>query len=303
MTTLPGARADAYPHAADLALIPFATGSDRSAVHFVLTPDLTRHDGALYGGTGAAAAVMLMEAATQRDAVWVATQFVAQARIGERIDLVAHTLAAGKRIAQVHVVAQVDDRIIFTALGATAHPRPHGLTGQYDDMPLVSPPEAQCAAPSGPGAVGVGRSAASTATSSSARQPSKCRSPRAMALWARLTGPGRAMTAAGVAFVADMVPGAIARAAGKLGGGFSLDNALRFADDPGDRMGTPSPARRCRVARLRARFVHGMVAQRRAARDRKPDREHDARVRRGGRSADRRMAPHDCACRGRRRRA
>jgi acyl-CoA thioesterase len=53
-----------------------------------------------------------------------------------------------------------------------------------------------------------------------------------MALWARLTPPVRPMTAAGVAFVADMVPGAIARAAGKLGGGFSLDNALRFATVP-----------------------------------------------------------------------
>src|SRR5690242_5946257 len=106
-TPPPGGRADAYPHAADLALIPFARGSDRGAAHFVLTPDLTRHDGALYGGTGAAAAVMMMEAATQRDAVWVATQFVAQARIGERIDLVAHTLAAGKRIAQVRIEATV----------------------------------------------------------------------------------------------------------------------------------------------------------------------------------------------------
>jgi acyl-CoA thioesterase len=55
---------------------------------------------------------------------------------------------------------------------------------------------------------------------------------RTMALWARLTPPGRTMTRAGVAFVADMVPGAITRAAGKLGGGFSLDNALRFADVP-----------------------------------------------------------------------
>jgi acyl-CoA thioesterase len=170
MTSKPVGRADAYPHAADLALIPFAMGSDRRAAHFVLTPDLTRHDGALYGGTGAAAAVMLMEATTQRTAIWVSTQFVAQARIGERIDLVAHTLAQGKRIAQVHVVAQVDDRIIFTALGATAHPRPHGLTGQYDDMPRCRDPKTVCRSITGRPCRNW-RSAASTATSSSARRP------------------------------------------------------------------------------------------------------------------------------------
>jgi acyl-CoA thioesterase len=174
---------------------------------------------------------MSMEAATQRDAVWVATQFVAQARIGERIDLVAHVLAEGKRIAQVHVVATVDDRIVFTALGATAQPRPHGLTGQYDDMPRVSPPEQSAPLHRGPALSelaerGFNRNLEFREATLDAPQP------RAMALWARLTGPGRAMTAAGVAFVADMVPGAIARAAGKLGGGFSLDNALRFAEIP-----------------------------------------------------------------------
>ena len=228
---LPAGRADAYPHAADLALIPFAIGPDRADAHFVLTPDLTRHDGALYGGTGAAASVMMMEAATQRDAVWVATQFVAQARAGERIDLVAHVLAAGKRIAQVHVIATVDDRIIFTALGATALPRPQGLTGQYDDMPRVTPPEHSAplhrgAALSALAERGFNRNLEFREATFEAPQP------RAMALWARLTGPGRALTAAGVAFVADMVPGAIARSAGKLGGGFSLDNALRFATVP-----------------------------------------------------------------------
>ena len=174
---------------------------------------------------------MMMEAATQRDAVWVATQFVAQARIGERIDLVAHVLAEGKRIAQVHVVATVDDRIIFTALGATAHPRPHGLTGQYDDMPRVTPPE-QARRSIGARPCRSWPSAASTATSSSARRRSSAPRPRAMALWARLTGSGSRHDRRGVAFVADMVPGAIARAAGKLGGGFSLDNALRFAAIP-----------------------------------------------------------------------
>src|SRR4051812_19331971 len=141
MTSLPAGRADAYPHAADLALIPFEMGDDLGAAQFVLTPDLARHDGALYGGTGAAAAVMMMEAATQRDALWVATQFVAQARLGEHVDVDARTLAAGKRIAQLEVVARVDDRVIFTALGATAHARPNGLTGQYDEMPRVTSPD------------------------------------------------------------------------------------------------------------------------------------------------------------------
>jgi acyl-CoA thioesterase len=231
MTSLAAGRADAYPHAADLALIPFAVGSDRGAASFVLTPDLGRHDGALYGGTGAAAAVMMMETATQRDAVWVATQFVAQARIGERIDLVARVLAQGKRIAQVHVVAMVDDRIIFTALGATAHPRPHGLTGQYDDMPRVTPPEQSAPLHRGP-AVSEMAERGFNRNLEFREATFDVPRPRSMALWTRLTGPGRAMTAAGVAFVADMVPGAIARAAGKLGGGFSLDNALRFAEIP-----------------------------------------------------------------------
>src|SRR6476646_7317883 len=124
---------DAYPDPADLALIPFRLGPGGAAAHFVLTPDLARHDGVLYGGTGAAAAVMIMESATGRPALWVATQYIAQPRIGDRIDVAATVLAEGKRIAQVQVVARFDGDIAFTALGATAHPRADGLTGQYHE--------------------------------------------------------------------------------------------------------------------------------------------------------------------------
>ena len=49
----------------------------------------------------------------------------------------------------------------------------------------------------------------------------------AIAMWSRFKD-GRAMTPAGIAFCADMVPVAIARAAGKMGAGMSLDNSLRF---------------------------------------------------------------------------
>jgi acyl-CoA thioesterase len=220
--------ADGYPHATDLALMPFRFGADRSRGRFTLTPDLARHDGALYGGTGAAAAVMMMEAATQRDALWVATQFVAQARVGDEIHVDAQILASGKRIAQLQVVARIDDRVIFTALGATALPRPNGLTGQYEEMPRVAPPDDSPALEHRWGSheareVGFHRNL--EFREAILEEPGT----RAMALWARLTPPRRVITPAGIAYVADMVPGAIARAAGKVGGGFSLDNALRFA--------------------------------------------------------------------------
>jgi hypothetical protein len=130
-----------YPRAIDLELIPFGRGPMSGVGSFELTPGLARHDGALYGGTGAAASVVAMEAATQRDALWVVTQFIAQAHVGETIDVEVDALAMGGRIAQLQVTGRVGDRTIFGALGATAHPRPGGLTGQYLPMPRVAPPD------------------------------------------------------------------------------------------------------------------------------------------------------------------
>jgi len=90
MTMSEAAEADeavSYPRAADLALIPFDVDPTTGRGQFELTPSLARPDAALYGGTGAAITVMAMEAATQRDALWIVTQFVAQAHVGERIDV------------------------------------------------------------------------------------------------------------------------------------------------------------------------------------------------------------------------
>jgi acyl-CoA thioesterase II len=220
-----------YPHEADLELIPFKFGATQDSGRFELTPGLARHDGALYGGTGVAATVLAMEAATGRDALWVVTQFVAQAHVGEVIDVDVDTLARGKRIAQVRVTAHVDDRTIFCAVGATAHPRPGGLTGQYLPMPRVSPPDDSGPMPFGPGSsegreMAVSRRLEFRPATYLGEAPAG-----ALALWARLQGIEE-LTRAGVAYLADMVPPAIARAAGRLGGGFSLDNSLRFADVP-----------------------------------------------------------------------
>src|SRR5438270_7769635 len=86
---------------------------------FELTSPLTRHDGKLYGGAGIAVSVATMEAETARDALWTTTQFVGQADMGEQIDCQVEVLASGRRTSQVRVTGAVNDRIIFTALGAS----------------------------------------------------------------------------------------------------------------------------------------------------------------------------------------
>lgn len=220
-----------YPRAADLDLIPlrFDPGAGRGS--FELTPGLARHDGALYGGTGAAASVMAMEAATQRDALWVVTQFIAQAQVGETIDVDVDTPALGGRIAQLHVTAHVGDRTVFSALGATARPRPGGLTGQYLPMPWVSSPDDSDPTPFGPPSPVDGETAVSRRLEFRQATPVGEPPPGSLMLWARLRGIDE-LTRAGIAYVADMVPAAVARAAGRFGAGFSLDNSLRFADVP-----------------------------------------------------------------------
>ena len=221
-----------YPHAADLELIPCELGPGRDRGSFELIPELCRFDGALYGGTGVAATVMAMEAATQRDALWVLTQFVASTRVGARIGWEAQTLAAGRRVSQLSVTARVDDgSVLFCGLGATAEPRPEGLEGQYVPMPVVSPPEDSPPLNHGPGTPALRDRGFIRNLEYREAEVVGDRDGNDVLLWARRTD-GAPLTRAGLAYLADMVPMAVARAAGKLGAGFSLDNALRFASIP-----------------------------------------------------------------------
>lgn len=225
------AASPAYPRSADLDLISVDRGPLPNEGSFELTADLARHDGILYGGTGAAATVMAMEAATQRDAIWALTQFIGPARIGERISLVVHTLAEGKHVAQLQVTATADDRLIFCALGATGHARPNGLTGQFDTMPAVTSPEDSSPLRHGPGWPERDdlwfhpKLEFREATFEIDQPPSR------LALWARLKSDCY-LTRAAIAYLADRVPMAIARGAGQLAPGVSLDNCLRFAAIP-----------------------------------------------------------------------
>jgi len=224
--------AEGYPHGADLALIPCELGPERDRGSFELLPELCRFDGALYGGTGVAATVMAMEAATQRDALWVVTQFVASTRVGARINWEVQTLAPGHRVSQLSVVARTDDgSVLFTGLGATADPRPGGLDGQYLPAPVVSPPDQSPPLLLGPGTPALRDRGFNRNLEYREAEVREGRADGNVLLWARRTD-GSPLTRVGIAYLADMVPMAVARAAGKFGAGFSLDNSLRFATVP-----------------------------------------------------------------------
>ena len=219
-----------FPRPADRRLIPMEFDESLAHARFELGEGQTRFDGALYGGTGIAASVMAMETATQRPAIWTTTQFVSSPMSGSVVELDIDVLAKGKRVSQVQVTARVNDNIAFVALGSTGVPRDGGLTGQFFPMPDVPGPE------DSNGRHPMSRHVAhlephehSYITRVEMRAVDTAAND-GMLIWARLVDEP-AMTPAGMAFVADLVPAAVTRAAGKFGGGPSLDNAMRFGPE------------------------------------------------------------------------
>ena len=227
---------ESLPRPSDVGLLGLNLGDDGRTSRFELIPGLSRHDGALYGGTGVAVSVAAMEAATGRECLWVTTQYVSTTYLGSVIEVSAEVLASGRAISQVQVTGRHQGRVLFVSLGSTATPRPGGLDGQYESMPAVARLEDSAPMPFGPGRSddpndANGFNAYVEYRLAEVRDNSASAPP--MALWARLAGD-RPSTRAAIAFLADMVPPAIARAAGAMGGGPSLDNSLRFGRVPED---------------------------------------------------------------------
>lgn len=195
---------------------------------FELTPSLTRFDGKLYGGTGIAVTVAAMEAETARDAVWATVQFAASADLGDTIDLHVEELARGRNTSQVRITATVDDRTVLAAIGSTGVPRTGAIEVQVGEMPDAGTP--------GTGEEWGPRSAAfldlaKTSSWLSIAEMRQVELPDGnLATWARMKS--QPMTRAAIGFLADMVPSSVARAAGHMGGGTSLDNAARFGPVP-----------------------------------------------------------------------
>ncbi|HEX7442551.1 MAG TPA: thioesterase family protein [Acidimicrobiales bacterium] len=194
---------------------------------FELTSPLARFDGKLYGGTGLAVVTAAMEAETGRGTLWSTVQFAASADVGEQIDCHVEVLANGRRTSQVRVTATVGDRLVLAGLGATGEPRTGGLEVQVGAMPEVAAPEESPRwAPKVPFTITEGNQGWLGLVD--------VREIRGlgpgMALWARMRGEPQTRSSMG--FLADIVPSAVVRAAGRAGGGTSLDNSIRFGPAP-----------------------------------------------------------------------
>jgi acyl-CoA thioesterase len=176
-----------------------------------------------------------MEAATNAPAVWITTQYVSTARVGSVITLDTAVVARGKRINQVHVTGHVEGELMFTSIGSTALPREDGIEGQFVEMPHVPGPDDASSDSYFPGPPGMRDSNmfSRVAEFRTVELPEdEKRTKGSFVMWARI--PGQVATQAILGYLADMSPTAVARGAGKMGGGTSLDNSMRFGPDPTD---------------------------------------------------------------------
>jgi acyl-CoA thioesterase len=181
--------------------------------------------GRMYGGAGASLASAVIEAAARRRLVWVTTQFIGACGQGDRLDLDADVLAAGRGTSQVQVRACCGGKLIFQALGAAADATSVIPDGTVHRLPEVPRPEDCALLPvppagaSGPGFFGLAERRHAD------RKPGEDPA-RSGSWWIRLPGYSLARPAL-LGLAGDCVPPLVMRAIGEPGAGTSLDNTIR----------------------------------------------------------------------------
>jgi len=230
----------------DIDFLGLVPDDEPGRFHFTVADHLARLDGKLYGGTAIAASIAAAELVSERRALWMTTQFVATAPHGTEITVQAEVLAPGRRTNQVRVTGcDQDGGIVFASLGASGHYREAGLTGEFENPPVVEPPE-EAEIWKSPFA-GLARFAKTEfkipeilekvgfSTVMEMREPKILDhpdpGPGRLCLWARRVDR-EPISPAVAAYMADMVPLSIAHAMGVMAGGTSLDNTIRIGSFP-----------------------------------------------------------------------
>lgn len=216
----------------DVEFLGMRLGEGDGTATLPVTQALCTPFGFLYGGSGIAACAVAAEAATGRPLVWITTQYVKNAKPGDVVDLAVDVVVHARSTSQTHVHGTVDGRTVLHA--TTAHTdRPDDGGRWWDEMPVVSPPEA-----GEPFVLPWERVTTGSFVERMERflvpeMPELVARGRA-AMWVRVPGwPIGSPASQG--FIADIVPMAIGMAIGQGPGGTSLDNTVRIVRaDPTD---------------------------------------------------------------------
>ncbi len=206
-----------------LGLVPTA---DPLRWRLPITPEVSSGGGALFGGCGLAAGVVALEAATGRRTAWAAAQYLRYAPTGTTLDLEAVVPVAGHNVSQARVVGRAGDEEILTVNAALGDRQ--GVADQtLATFPVVPPPE-EC--PERLQRIGVvnifDRVEVRIARGRQWTEMDGTPGDGRVCMWARVTG-ALEPSAAWLAVLGDLVPGGVAQARGRPGGGNSLDNTLR----------------------------------------------------------------------------
>lgn len=104
-------------------------------------PELTTPGKFLFGGCGLGAALVALEAATGRPAVWSTAHYLSYAPVHSVLDLSVTLAAEGRRVTQGRVVGRVGDREILTVNAAAGTPGALEEGGVWLKPPDVPSPE------------------------------------------------------------------------------------------------------------------------------------------------------------------
>ena len=85
---------------------------DRLHWRMAVVPEVTTPGNFLFGGCGLGAALVAIEAASQRPTVWSTAQYLSYAPTGSVLDLEVTLAAVGHRVTQARAVGTVDLSLI-----------------------------------------------------------------------------------------------------------------------------------------------------------------------------------------------
>jgi acyl-CoA thioesterase len=183
----------------------------------------------VFGGAAAAAAARSMELASSAHVTILDTHFYRSIPYGCELLIEVEFPKKGRNLQRARAVGTVDGKAVFESLGTLATEPPQ-VTKSWTKPSLRTAPPQDCPAwtgfpPQDERGKMLERLDVRMASEGSLDEAG------AIALWAR-SREGAALDTSQLCLFADLLPGGIGHAVGRLGGGASLDNHLRVFEAP-----------------------------------------------------------------------